>query len=157
VGGEDLSQRRRGAKEEQMREVAVLGRSGRELGENEISKEIVDAAFCIHTKLGPGLLESVYEIVLTHELKRRGLAVTRQVPVPVIWDGVQFEEGYRLDLLVEDKVVVEVKSIESVERIHKKQLLTYLRLLNKRLGILINFNEEIVKDGITRVANGLED
>jgi GxxExxY protein len=107
--------------------------------------------------LGPGLLESVYEIVLTHELKRRGLNVVRQGPVPVIWDEIRFEEGYRLDLLVEDKVVVEVKSIENLDRIHKKQLLTYLRLLSKRLGILINFNEELIKDGIVRVANGLKD
>src|SRR5689334_7067223 len=103
-----------------MREVAVLRRDERT--ENEISKEIVDAAFRIHTKLGPGLLESIYEVVLTHEIRRRGLAATRQVPVPVVWDGVQFEEGYRLDLLVEDKVIVEVKSIDGVERVHKKQL-----------------------------------
>src|SRR4051812_42290231 len=138
-----------------MREIAILRRG--ELTENEISKEIVDAAFKIHTKLGPGLLESVYEVVLAHELKRRGLNVVRQVPVPIVWDEIQFEEGYRLDLLVEDKVVVEVKSVESVERVHKKQLLTYLRLLNKRLGILVNFNEELIKDGISRVANGLEE
>jgi GxxExxY protein len=138
-----------------MREVALLRRDA--LSENEISKEVVDAAFKIHTKLGPGLLESVYEVVLAHELKRRGLNIARQVPVPIVWDEIQFEEGYRLDLLVEDKVVVEVKSIEGVERVHKKQLLTYLRLLNKRLGILINFNEESIKNGISRIANGMED
>jgi GxxExxY protein len=138
-----------------MREVALLRRDA--LSENEISKEVVDAAFKIHTKLGPGLLESVYEVVLAHELKRRGLNIARQVPVPIVWDEIQFEEGYRLDLLVEDKVVVEVKSIEGVERVHKKQLLTYLRLLNKRLGILINFNEELIKNGISRIANGVED
>jgi GxxExxY protein len=138
-----------------MREVAVLGRG--ELTENEISREVVDAAFKIHTELGPGLLESVYEVVLAYELKRRGLNVARQVPVPIVWGDVRFEEGYRLDLLVEDKVVVEVKSIEGVERVHKKQILTYLRLLNKRLGILINFNEELIKNGISRIANGMED
>jgi GxxExxY protein len=103
------------------------------------------------------LLESVYEVVLAYELKRRGLNVVRQVPVPVVWGDVRFEEGYRLDLLGEDKVVVEVKSIEGVERVHKKQLLTYLRLLDKRLGILINFNEELIKDGISRIANGMEE
>ncbi|HEX3602019.1 MAG TPA: GxxExxY protein [Lacipirellulaceae bacterium] len=138
-----------------MSEAATLRRDV--LTENEISREIVDAAFKIHTRLGPGLLESVYEVVLAHELKQRGLNVVRQVAVPIVWDDIRFEEGYRLDLLVDDKVVVEVKSIESVERVHKKQVLTYLRLLNKRLGILINFNEELIRDGISRVANGLEE
>jgi GxxExxY protein len=127
------------------------------LHENPISKEIVDAAFKIHTQLGPGLLESVYEVILAHELKKRGLRVQRQLPIPIIWDDIQFEEGYRLDLMVEDKVLVEVKSVECIERVHKKQLLTYLRLLDKRLGILINFNQELIRDGISRVANGLEE
>jgi GxxExxY protein len=127
------------------------------LHENPISKEIVDAAYKIHTKLGPGLLESVYEVILAHELKKRGLRVQRQLPVPIVWDDIQFEEGYRLDLMVEDKVLIEVKSIESVERVHKKQLLTCLRLLDKRLGLLINFNEELIRDGISRVVNGLEE
>ncbi len=125
--------------------------------ENPISKEIVDAAFKIHTKLGPGLLESVYEVILTHELKKRGLGVQRQLPVPIIWDDIRFEEGYRLDLMVEDKVLVEMKSIEKVDPVHKKQLLTYLRLMDKRLGLLINFNEEVIRTGITRVVNGLEE
>jgi GxxExxY protein len=127
------------------------------LHENAISKEIVDAAFKIHSGLGPGLLESVYEVILAHELRRRGLQVARQLPVPIVWEDVRFEEGYRLDLVVEDKVLVEVKSIERVERVHKKQLLTYLRLMNKRLGILINFNQELIRDGISRVVNGLEE
>jgi GxxExxY protein len=127
------------------------------LQENPISKEIVDAAFKIHTKLGPGLLESVYEVILAHELRKRGLNVQRQLLVPVVWDDIQFEEGYRLDLMVEDKVLVEVKSIEAIEKVHKKQLLTYLRLMDKRLGILINFNEELIRDGISRVVNGLEE
>jgi len=125
--------------------------------ENPISKEIVDAAFRIHTKLGPGLLESVYEVLLAHELKRRGLAVERQVSVPVEYDGIRFDEGYRLDLLVENKVIVEIKSVEQVTGVHKKQLLTYLRLLDKRLGLLINFNEELIRNGISRVVNRLED
>ncbi|MEX2093158.1 MAG: GxxExxY protein [Pirellulales bacterium] len=128
-----------------------------DLHENPISKEIVDAAFKIHTKLGPGLLESVYETILASELKKRGLRVERQVPVPILWDEVQFEEGYRLDLMVEDKVLVEVKSVEGVVPVHKKQLLTYLRLMNKRLGILINFNEELIRDGVSRVVNGLDE
>jgi GxxExxY protein len=125
------------------------------LHENPISKEIVDAAYTIHTKLGPGLLESVYEAILAYELRKRRLRVQRQVPVPVIWDDVQFDEGYRLDLMVEDKVLVEVKSVEAVVPVHKKQLLTYLRLMDKRLGVLINFNEELIRDGISRVVNGL--
>ena len=126
-----------------------------DLHENPISKEIVDAAYKIHTRLGPGLLESVYEVILAYELRKRRLQVERQLPVPVIWDDIQFDEGYRLDLMVEDKVIVEVKSVESVERVHKKQLLTHLRLMDKRLGLLINFNEELIRDGISRIANGL--
>jgi len=128
-----------------------------DLHENPISKEIVDAAFKIHTKLGPGLLESVYETILAYELRKRGLRVERQLPVPIVWDDIQFEEGYRLDLMVEDKVLVEVKSVEAVVPVHKKQLLTYLRLMNKRLGLVINFNEELIRDGISRVVNGLDE
>ncbi len=127
------------------------------MDENPISKEIVDAAYKIHSTLGPGLLESIYEVILTHELKKRGLHVERQHPVIVEYDGIHFEEGYRLDLLVEDKVIVEVKSIEKIANIHKKQLLTYLRLTRKKLGLLINFNEELIRNGITRVVNGLEE
>ncbi|MGE3239768.1 MAG: GxxExxY protein [Pirellulales bacterium] len=125
--------------------------------ENSIAKEIVDAAFAIHTKLGPGLLESVYESILAYELRKRGLRVERQLPVPVIWDEVQFDEGYRLDLLVEGKVLIEVKSVESVAPVHKKQVLTYLRLLDKRLGLLINFNDELIRNGTSRIVNGLEE
>ncbi|QEG37647.1 GxxExxY protein [Bythopirellula goksoeyrii] len=124
--------------------------------ENPISKEIVDAAYRIHTTLGPGLLESVYERVLAYEIEIRGLSLKRQVPVLVEYDGRCFEEGYRLDLLVEEKVIVEIKSIEKIENVHKKQLLTYLRLSNKKLGLLINFNEELIRNGITRIVNGLE-
>jgi GxxExxY protein len=111
----------------------------------------------LHTKLGPGLLESIYEVLLAYELKKRGLSVVRQVPIIVEYDGIRFEKGYRLDLLVEDKVIVEVKSIEKVANIHKKQLLTYLRLTNKKLGLLINFNEELIRDEITRVVNSLDE
>jgi GxxExxY protein len=128
-----------------------------ELRENSIAKVIVDAAFKIHTKLGPGLLEAVYETILAYELRQREFIVERQKPVQIYWDDVLFEEGYRLDLLVEEKVLIEVKSIESVMPVHKKQLLTYLRLTDKRLGLLINFNEELIRNGITRVVNGLEE
>jgi GxxExxY protein len=124
---------------------------------NEISGAIVDSAINIHSALGPGLLESVYEVLLAHELKQRGFRVERQQSIPIEYLGLRFEEGYRLDLLVEDQVIVEVKSVESVLAVHKKQLLTYLRLLDKRLGLLLNFNEDLMKHGITRIANGLVD
>lgn len=125
--------------------------------ENQIAKEVVDAAYKIHITLGPGLLESIYERILSYELRKRHLQVEQQVSVRVEYDGVQFEEGYRLDLLVKGKVIVEVKSIEQVANVHKKQVLTYLRLTGKRLGLLINFNEEVIRTGITRIVNGLEE
>ena len=125
--------------------------------ENEIAKEIVDAAFRIHTTLGPGLLESVYDAVLAHELGRRGLRIARQQPIPVIYDNVRIDIGFRADLIVEDKVIVEIKSVEKIAAVHKKQLLSYLRLADKRLGLLINFNVAMIKDGITRVVNRLEE
>ena len=123
--------------------------------ENEVSKQIVDSAYRIHTELGPGLLESVYEVLLAHELEGRGLRTVRQQDVPVVYRGTQIEMGFRADLVVEDKVIVEIKSIEAVLVVHKKQLLTYLRLADKRLGLLINFNVALIKDGITRIANGM--
>ena len=123
--------------------------------ENEIAKIIVDTAFQIHKRLGPGLLESVYEIVLSYELKKRGLKVERQMPVAIVYDEIKFDEGFRADLIVEDKVIVELKSVEGVAPVHKKQLLTYLRLADKRLGLLINFGSELIRDGISRVVNGL--
>jgi GxxExxY protein len=123
--------------------------------ENEISKQIVDAAFKIHTRLGPGLLESVYEAVLGYELRKRGLRVERQKAIPVVYEEVRLDEGFRADLVVEDKVIIELKSVETIARVHKKQVLTYLRLSNLRLGLLINFGEELIKDGISRVVNGL--
>jgi GxxExxY protein len=125
--------------------------------ENEIAKVIVDAAFKIHSTLGPGLLESVYEVLLARELERRDLNVLRQHPIKIAYDGVAFDEGFRADLIVEGKVIVELKSVEAVAPVHKKQLLTYLRLADKRLGLLINFGAPVIKDGITRVVNGLKE
>ena len=123
--------------------------------ENEISKIIVDVSYKIHTKLGPGLLESVYEAILYHELVKRGLSVERQKPIPVIWDDIFLDIGFRTDLIVENKVIIEIKSVEQISRVHPKQLLTYLRITKIKLGLLINFNEALIKDGITRVVCGL--
>ena len=123
--------------------------------ENEIGKIIIDAAVDIHKELGPGLLESVYEIVLADELVRRGLEVKRQVAIAMNFRGRIFDEGFRADLLVDGKVICELKSIEKVNNAHKKQLLTYLRLADKKLGYLLNFGEAFMKDGITRTVNGL--
>jgi GxxExxY protein len=125
------------------------------MDENEIGRIIVDAAILVHRELGPGLLESVYEAVLAQELRNRGLRVARQVPIPIEWRGMQFEEGFRADLLVEDKVIAELKSVESVSRSHKKQILTHLRLAHLKLGFLLNFGAAIMKEGITRTVNGL--
>jgi iron complex transport system substrate-binding protein len=122
---------------------------------NRISGTIVDAAFHIHSALGPGLLESVYEAVLARELEKRGLQVERQKPVPIVFDGLRFDEGFRADLIVENCVVVELKSVEEIARVHSKQLLTYLRLLDCRLGLLINFGAPVIKDGIRRIMNRL--
>jgi GxxExxY protein len=124
---------------------------------NEISGIIIDSALSIHRRLGPGLLESVYQAVLAHELRKRGLAVETELPIPVVWEDVKLEVGFRADLIVEGMVIVELKSIETIARVHKKILLTYLRLADKRLGLLINFGEELLKDGIHRVANNLEE
>lgn len=123
--------------------------------ENELAGEIVNAAFKIHTTLGPGLLESVYETTLAHELEKRGIKATRQQPMPVVYETIRMEIGFRADLVVGDKVIVEIKSIEALAPVHRKQLLTYLRLTDKRLGLLINFNVELIREGITRVVNNL--
>jgi len=123
--------------------------------ENEIARHIVDAAYHIHRKLGPGLLESVYETVLASEIEKRGLTVKRQIPVSIEYEGIRFEEGFRADLIVEDKVIVELKSVENVSPVHKKQLLTYLRLTDSRLGLLINFGCALIRDGISRIVNRL--
>ncbi|MEJ2009520.1 MAG: GxxExxY protein [Acidobacteriota bacterium] len=125
--------------------------------ENEIATQIVDAAYKIHTTLGPGLLESVYEAVLAEELSRRNLRVVRQQAIPVVYENVHLEVGFRADLIVEGKVIIEVKSVDGIAPVHKKQLLTYLRLTDKRLGILINFDVELIKDGVTRVVNRLKE
>jgi GxxExxY protein len=122
--------------------------------ENEIAKQILDCAFLIHTKLGPGLLESVYEVVLAHELKKKGLLVERQKPMPIVYDGIRFDEAYRSDLLVNSKVIVELKSAESISPIHAKQVLTQLRMSGLKLGLLINFGQAHLKDGIRRLING---
>ena len=125
--------------------------------ENEIGKIVVDAAIKVHKALGPGLLETVYEIVLAHELSRRGLQVDRQVPVPIEYDGIRFDEGFRADMIVADKVILELKSVENVTAAHKKQIQTYLRLTGHKLGYLLNFGEALMKHGITRAVNNLEE
>jgi GxxExxY protein len=127
------------------------------LKENKIAKLVVDAAYHVHTKLGPGLLESVYELVLAHEIEKRGLAIERQVSIPVQYDGLVFDEGFRADMVVEDSVILELKSVESVAPVHKKQLLTYLRLADKKLGLLLNFGAPLIKKGIFRIVNKLEE
>ncbi len=124
--------------------------------ENDITKIIVDAAIEVHRTLGPGLLESVYEETLFYELQiGRGLQVVRQQTMPVVYKEVKLNLGFRSDLVVEDKIIVELKSIETVLDVHKKTLLTYLRLTDRRVGLLINFNSNLLKDGITRIVNGL--
>ena len=125
--------------------------------ENEIARQIVDVAYHIHKAFGPGLLESAYEAMLAHDLEKRNLRIERQVPIPIIYDNVEIGIGYRADLIVEEKVIVELKSIEHVANVHKKQLLTYLRLADIRLGLLLNFGAPLMKRGITRVVNGLEE
>jgi GxxExxY protein len=123
--------------------------------ENEVATHVVDVAFKIHTTYGPGLLESVYETIMAYELKKRGLVIRRQQPIPVVHESIRMNVGFRADLIVENKVVVEIKSVEAIAPVHKKQLLTYLRLTDKRLGLLINFNVELIKNGISRVVNAL--
>ena len=123
--------------------------------ENEIARQVVDAAYLVHKRLGPGLLETVYEVVLAYELKKRGLNVLRQQAVAIQYDAITFDEGFRANAIVEGKVILELKSVENVSGVHKKQLLTYLRLADKRLGLLINFGAELIRDGISRVVNGL--
>lgn len=123
--------------------------------ENKVAEIIVDACYKIHTTLGPGLLESVYETVLAYELQIRGLSVVRQQALPVIYEEVFLDEGFRTDLIVEGLVIVELKSVETTAPVHKKQLNTYLKLSGKRLGLLVNFGANLIKDGITRIANGM--
>lgn len=120
---------------------------------NQISGAVVDAAMKVHTALGPGLLEGVYQACLVQELRARGLKVTTEVPLPVVYNGLRLETAYRLDLLVQDEVIVELKAVEALAPIHQAQLLTYLKLTNKRVGLLINFNVIHLRDGIVRMAN----
>jgi len=125
--------------------------------ENEIGTEVVAAAIRVHRELGPGLLESVYEVVLEHELKTSGLSVERQIPISIQYQGISFDEGFRADLIIAGKVVLELKSVEAVSGVHKKQIQTYLRLTGMKLGYLLNFGAALMKDGITRCVNGLEE
>lgn len=122
---------------------------------NEISGQVVDAAMRVHSALGPGLLESAYEACLVFELHRRGLKAISQLELPVVYDSVKIDVGYRLDILVEDAVIIELKSVEKLLPIHQAQLLSYLRLSGKKLGLLVNFNTLHLKDGITRMVNNL--
>jgi len=128
---------------------------GFEMNENEIGRIVVDVAIAVHRELGPGLLESVYEAVLADELAARGLNVARQVLVPITYKGKQIEDGYRADIVVNDLVVLELKSLEAIRDVHKKQLLTYLKLGGKKLGYLLNFGEAVMKKGIVRIVNSL--
>jgi GxxExxY protein len=118
---------------------------------NRISGEIVDAAYKVHSKLGPGLLESVYEVCLAHELITRGLSVQKQVQLPVLYDGITLDGGLRLDLIVEDLVIVELKAVEVMHSVYEAQVLTYLKLTGKRVGLLVNFNVSSIKNGIKRL------
>jgi len=127
------------------------------MNENSITGQIVDAAYRVHTTLGPGLLESVYEAALAFELAKRGLSVTRQQGIPVIYEEVHIHAGFFADLIVDDQIIVEIKSIDVIAPVHRRQLLTYLKLADKQLGLLINFNVALIKDGIIRIVNGLKE
>jgi GxxExxY protein len=124
--------------------------------ENEIGTRVIEAAIAVHKGLGPGLLETVYEVVLARELEDRGLHVQRQVTVPISYKGIRFDEGFRADMIVEGKVILELKSVEKATGAHKKQVQTYLKLTGCKLGYLLNFGEEVMRSGITRCVNGLE-
>jgi GxxExxY protein len=125
--------------------------------EDEIGRLVVDVAVNLHREMGPGLLETVYEVVLAYELRRCGLRVERQLPLPITYKGLRFDEGFRIDLAVEDKVILELKCVERLNNAHKKQVLTYLRLADKRLGYLLNFGEAVMRHGITRIVNRLDE
>ncbi len=125
--------------------------------ENEIGTIIVGTAIEVHRELGPGLLESVYEVVLAHELTLRGLEVKRQVPISIVYKDMEFPDAFRADLLVADKVIVELKSLEQINKAHRKQIQTYLRLTGLKLGYILNFGAALMKEGIVRAVNGLEE
>lgn len=123
--------------------------------ENEIAVKILDVCFDIHRKLGPGLLESIYEEILKHELEAAGFSVARQKSIPVVWKSIRLETGFRLDLIVNDKVLIELKSVDALAPVHAKQVMTYLKLTGIKLGLLINFNEDYLKTGVKRIVNHL--
>jgi len=125
--------------------------------ENEIGRIVVNTALQVHRELGSGLLETVYETVLSHELEKQGLYVERQVPVAIEYRGIKFDEAFRADIIIEKKVILELKSVEAVNNAHKKQILTYLRLTGMKLGFLLNFGEGLMKNGIIRTVNQLEE
>jgi GxxExxY protein len=125
--------------------------------ENELGTMILESTMAVHRELGPGLLETVYETALTHELRARGLMVERQIPIPIEYKGIRFDEGFRADMIVDSKVIIELKSVEKVTPAHKKQIQTHLRLTGCKLGYLLNFGEALMKNGITRAVNGLEE
>ena len=125
--------------------------------ENEIGTIIIEAAISVHRQLGLGLLETVYEVALAHQLSKGSLKIERQVPIPIEYDGIMFDEGFRADILVESKVILELKSVEKITGAHKKQLQTYLRLTDCKLGYLLNFGEALMKNGITRAVNRLDE
>jgi GxxExxY protein len=124
------------------------------MSENEIAKHILDAAFVVHSKLGPGVFESVYEVLVAHELTKKGLSVERQKPMSIVYDGIRFDEAFRSDLIVDGKVIAELKSVQALSPVHAKQVLTQLRLTGLKLGLLINFGEAHLKNGIRRIING---
>jgi GxxExxY protein len=127
------------------------------MNENEIATIVVDAAITVHRELGPGLLESVYEVIFAYELEQRGLRVSRQVPIAILYKQMTFDAAFRADIVVDEKVIVELKSVEQISEAHKKQVQTYLRLSGCKLGFLLNFGEALMKRGVTRVVNGLDD
>ena len=127
------------------------------ISENEVARDIVDAAFHIHVELGPGLLESVYEKILSYELEKRGHKVDTQVAITIKYDDQEIGEAFRADMIIDDLVIIELKSVEQLMPLHKKQLITYLKLSNKRLGLLINFGSVLIKHGIVRLVNGLDE
>ena len=139
----------------QVKETLAKALRTQSMDENQLGRIVVDVAIAVHRGLGPGLLETVYEVVLAKELQERGLAVERQIPIPIEYGGFRFDEGFRADIVVEEKVILELKSIETINNAHKKQLLTYLKVTGMKLGYLLNFGEALMKDGIIRIFNGL--
>ena len=129
----------------------------KDMHENEIGTIVVEEAIALHQELGPGLLEFVYEVCLENALSKRNLNIKRQVPIPIEYRGIRFEEGFRADIMVENKILLELKSVEKTTNVHHKQVFTYLRLTNWKLGYLLNFGEALMKNGIHRIVNGLEE